>query len=300
MSNGHSSSSSFGQRPHDGGTGRAPVLAVGCPPALEAVPGEPVELRVAVRNDGSVPLAARLDVAGFATGWAGLPAPLGPLVPGQVLGMSLRLLVPPGHPASELAGSVRAQPLDPATGVVAGRPASAGFVLRVAETGLVEVSMPDQVHGSLNGRFEVLLRNRGQEAQLVRLAGSSPAGAKVRCSQTGLRLAPGASARVEAAVEHKRALMGEHRRVPFTVTVKARGVPVTVGATFVQAPWARSWLVKAMAMVATVIAFAALAVFAVVKLSSHYGPKVTQPSSTRPLKVRPRPAQELVPPLELT
>ncbi|HTT92320.1 MAG TPA: carboxypeptidase regulatory-like domain-containing protein [Acidimicrobiales bacterium] len=250
-----------------------PALALRVEPA-DVVPGVPAQVLLAVRNDSGVATDVRFDVAGLNPEWVTVPDVDGALAPGETRQASLILRLPAGYPASELRAALQARAVGPGTAVPVGRPASADIVLRVAETGLIDASMPEQVYGAFRGRFHVSVRNRGREPQAVELSGSSPV-ARVSWSTRRVRLEPGAETRVRASVASKRAFTGPVRRVPFAVKVKGRGAPVTLGGTFVQRPWLSALFLKAGAILTTVMIFAALGTFLVVKLTSTYSPSPT-------------------------
>ena len=197
-----SSNGGDGRRPPGGGgfavgngsDGRPwPALALRVEPAA-IVPGVPAQIPLAVRNDSGMPADVRFDLAGLNPEWVVMPEAAGPLAPGDIRNTSLTVSLPAGYPPSELRAALHARALGPGTVVPLGRPASADVVLRVAETGLVEATMPDEVYGSFHGRFHVAVRNRGREPQVVELSGSSPVG-RVKWSTRRLRLEPGAQTR---------------------------------------------------------------------------------------------------------
>ncbi len=261
-----------------------PVLALKVEPA-DVVPGVPGPVRFAVRNDSGVPAVVRFNVAGLNPEWTDVPGLPEPLAPGDTRQLSFTLTLPAGYPPSELRAALHARALTPGTLVPLARPVSADVVLRVAETGLVEATMPDEVFGAFHGRFQVVVRNRGREPQVVELSGSSPVG-RVGWSTRRVRLEPGGQARVRAEVGSKRALTGPVRRVPFVVKVKGRGAPVSLGGTFVQRPWLSTLWLKAAAILTTLAFFAGLATFIVVKLTSTYAPN---PTAVPTLKVPAKP-----------
>ena len=262
------------------GSAALPTLAISVEPA-EVTPGEVSEARFAVRNDGGVPILVAVEVAGLAPDSVRLPGLLGPLDPGQTVASTIGVTVAPGYPPSDLRTSVRAFAVEPSSGSRWGRPATADLLLHVSETGLLEVSMPDEVFGAFRARFDVLVRNRGREPTEVEISGNSPVGATVQPSRRNLRLGPSGEALVRARVESGRALTGHPRRVPFSVRVKGRGAPVTLGATFVQRPWLSSLFMRALAIFTTVAFIAAAGIFIVLSVSNHYAPKVTAPLSAK-------------------
>ncbi len=258
----------------------APALAIRTE-AVQVTPGEPAQVNLAVRNDSGTSGLVQFEILGLATDWAELPASGTPLAPGQTLTTSIGVIVPAGYPPSNVRAAVRASLLSPESGKLLARPSTSDLLLRVAETGLLEASMPSEVFGSFRGRFDVSVRNRGREEQQVRLSATSPVGARIRWSEAHLRLSAGVEETVRAEVEYKRALTGLTRRVPFSVKVEGRGAPVTLGGTFVQRPWLSAWLLKTAAVVATVLVMAALAVLIVLRLTSTYAPKVTTPPAVK-------------------
>ena len=206
-------STSNGHGPHSW-----PVLALRVEPA-NVVPGAPAQVLLAVRNDSGVPAEVRFDVAGLNPEWVQIPEMTGPLAPGDTRQATLTVVLPAGYPPSEIRAALHARALAPGTLVLLGRPVAADVVLHVAETGLIDATMPDEVYGAFHGRFHVTVRNRGREPQVVELSGSSPVG-RVRWSSRRVRLEPGGQAKVRADVESKRAFTGPARRVPFAVKVK--------------------------------------------------------------------------------
>ncbi len=262
------------------GHSRAPALAIRTEP-VQVTPGEPAQVNLAVRNDSSTSGLLHFEILGLATEWAELPASGTPLAPGQTLTTTIVVTVPAGYPPSNVRAAVRASLLSPESGTLLARPSTSDLLLRVAETGLLDASMPTEVFGSFRGRFDVSVRNRGREAQQVALSATSPVGARVRWSEAHLHLPAGAEETVRAEVEYKRALTGLARRVPFSVKVEGRGAPVTLGGTFVQRPWLSAWLLKTAAVVTTVLVMAALALFIVLRLTSTYAPKVTTPPTPK-------------------
>ena len=255
-----------------------PALTIACSPTADAVPGQWSQLSLAVRNDSGVWARARVDLIGVAPGWASLPQPLGPLKPGETRRAKITLSLPAGYPACTLHLGLQVTAIDPATATSIGLPASADLDLRVADTGTVDLSVPDQVFGSWRGRFEVTLYNRGHEQQVVHLSGSSSEGVVVRFSPAEARLAAGAELTVGAKLRHGRPLVGSLRRLPFTVEAKGSGPPAIAASTFVQSPWVPAWVMRALAVLLTVAVFAALATVLVLKLRSAYTPKTETPS----------------------
>jgi Fibronectin type III domain/Carboxypeptidase regulatory-like domain len=287
------STNGFGSRPSGpngngsgNGTGPRPALALRVEPA-DVVPGVVAQVRVAVRNDSGQPVEVRFEVAGLNPEWLTVPDVGSSLAPGDTRQAHLTICLPAGYPASELRAALHARAVGPGTGAAFGRPASADIVLRVAETGLIDATMPDEVYGARHGRFQVSVRNRGREAQAVELSGSSPVG-RVRWSTRRIRLGPGAQASVRASVHSRRALTGPVRRVPFAVKVKGRGAPMTLGGTFVQRPWLSALLLKGAAILTTVLVFAALATFLVVKITSAYAPSSTAAPTVKLAVPKPR------------
>jgi large repetitive protein len=280
------------------GGGPWPVLALRVDPA-DVVPGVPAQVPLAVRNDSGLPAEVRFDVAGLNPEWVFLPDVGDALAPGETRQATISVRLPPGYPASELRAALHARALGPGTVAPLGRPASADIVLRVAETGLLDATMPDEVFGAFRGRFQVSLRNRGREPQAVELSGSSPVG-RVSWSAKRLRLEPGGQAKVRASVQSKRHFTGPARRVPFAVKVKGRGAPVTLGGTFVQRPWLSALLLKAGAILTTVALFAALATFLVVKLTSTFSPSPTAVPTLKVPTVKVTVPKPKVPPVPLT
>ena len=264
-----------------------PVLALRVEPA-NVVPGAPAQVLLAVRNDSGVPAEVRFDVAGLNPEWVQIPEMTGPLAPSDTRQATLTIVLPAGYPPSELRAALHARALAPGTLVLLGRPVAADVVLHVAETGLIDATMPDEVYGAFHGRFHVTVRNRGREPQIVDLSGSSPVG-RVKWSTRRVRLEPGGQAKVRADVESKRAFTGPARRVPFAVKVKGRGAPVSIGGTFVQRPWLSTLWLKAGAIITTVLFFAALATIIVVKLTSTYAPNPTAVPVLKVPVTKPRP-----------
>jgi len=255
-------------------------LALGLGPRAEVVPGEQAQLRLAVRNDATTWVRAKIELIGLPPEWATAPPLVGPLRPGETRLATAQLSVPTGYTACTLSVGIRATALDPATGNALPLPVSADLDLAVVETATVQVFVPDQVFGGWQGRFVVTLANRGQQPQLVLLSGPSAAGVRVRFQAAQARLAPGGELRVRARVRRRRPVLGAPQRLPFTVQAAARGAPVTAASTFVQSPWLAEWVTRALVLAVTVAAFATLGTLLVLRLSSAYTPKTQAPSTT--------------------
>ena len=261
-----------------GGPEGRPALAIACGSVAEVAPGERSQLPLAVRNDSDVSVRAKVDLIGAAPGWATLPPLLGPLQPGETRRATILLSLPAGYPACTLRLGLRVTAIDPATATSIGLPASADLDLWVAETGTVDLSVPDQVFGSSRARFEATLYNRGHEQQVVHLSGSSSEGVVVRFSPGEARLEAGSELAVRAKLRHRRPLVGSRRRMPFAVEAKGSGPPAIAASTFVQSPYVPTWVMRALAVLVTVAAFAAVATVLVLKLRSAYTPKTETPS----------------------
>ena len=251
-----------------------PALALGFEPTVEVVAGEPTRLPLAVRNDSPAWVRAKVDLAGLAPGWVSLPLIVGPLAPGETRNANLTLLLPAGYPPCLLPLALQATALDPQSGEPVASRASAHVFVRVSTATTVSLSVPDEVRGTRRARFDVTVQNRTHEAQKIELSASSRAGARTSFAPGELSLAPGATTTVRARVSHVRPLTGTPRRYPLILQARANGAPAITPATFVQRPWLPEWSMRALTLVLTVLAFAALALFLIAKLSSAYGPKV--------------------------
>jgi hypothetical protein len=215
------------------------------------------------------------------TSWVTRATLTGPIPPGEVSNARLEVLLPPGSPPGRLTLGVQVVPLRPTNGQPVGGPAWAEFALIVEEAGLVELSLPDQVFGTWRGSFDVTAYNRGRSAQSLSLSAWSPSGARVSFSASSIELAGGQTRAVKATVRNGRALVGAVRRAPFSVEARGRAVNTGATATFVQTPWLQEWAVRAIGLVVTLVAFATLATFVVVKLTSTYAPKLVQPPASK-------------------
>ncbi|MHB1499515.1 MAG: COG1470 family protein [Acidimicrobiales bacterium] len=266
-----------------------PALALGFEPTVEVVAGEPTRLPLAVRNDSPAWVRAKVDLAGLAPGWVSLPLIVGPLAPGETRNANLTLLLPAGYPPCLIPLALRATALGPRSGEPVASPASAHVYLRISATATVVLSAPDQVLGTRRARFDVSVQNRTREAQIIELSASSRAGVHASFATGELSLPPGATATVRARVGHARPVAGIPRRYPFILQARASGAPAVTQATFVQRPWLPEWSMRALALVLTVLVFAALALFLIARLSSAYGPKVLPaPLLTPATSVRPK------------
>jgi hypothetical protein len=206
---------------------------------------------------------------------------MGPLAPGETRSALAELLIPAGYPESASAIQLRAIALQAGGEGAVGPLCSQELVLKVAGGDALALSLADEVVGGLAARFELQVSSRSNAVQLVELAGSSPAGARVTITGAKLCLGPHEAVAVKGRVRSTRALAGEARRVPFVVSAKSPQGTCSAVATFVQAPWLEGWVVRALALVATVMAFVVLAVFIIIRLTYSYTPRANPPTSYR-------------------
>jgi hypothetical protein len=253
-------------------------LALGCPQALEVVAGERTQLRFVVRNDSGTWVRPVIEVAGVAADWVPLPPRMGPLAPGETRPGLAELLVPAGYPECAMLVRVRVMALQVDGQCCLGPPCSQELVLRVGGGDALALLLPSQVVGGLAARFQATVSSRSDTAQLAEVAGHSPTGARVTIKNAQLRLGPRETAAVTGRVRHSRALAGEARRLPFVISVKSAQSTCSAVAVFVQRPWLGTWAARVLATVATVLAFAALAVFVITRVSDSYTPRANLPT----------------------
>jgi hypothetical protein len=253
-------------------------LALGCPQALDVVAGERTQLRFVVRNDSGTWVQPVIEVAGVAADWVALPPRMGPLEPGETRPGLADLLVPAGYPESTMLVQVRVMALPVGGQCRLGPPCSQELVLKVGGGQALALLLPGQVVGGLAARFQVTVSSRSDTAQLAEVAGHSPAGARVTIKNAQLRLGPRETVTVTGRVRSSRALAGEARRVPIVISAKSAQSTCSAVAVFVQRPWLGTWAARALATVATVLAFAALAVFIITRVSHIYMPRANLPA----------------------
>ena len=239
--------------------------------AEEITPGSPCRVAVTVTNLGTDPSTVSVSVAGLDPAWVHLPPPVGPLAPGAVATTEVVVTVPLGHPPSRLVASVVA------TDSTGGQ-ASGDLDLTVIDGSVVAAALePPEARGGRRGRAEVVLRNRGRTPVRVDLDPSSPdREMKVRLSGATQVLGPGQEVRVRARLVGPRPVLGSPRRRPYVIGVRTRGTPVFVEGAFVQRSMMPLWATKAVAIVAVVALWVAVAAVGITSLSSRVNKSANQ------------------------
>ena len=231
---------------------------------VEATPGSPSLLRVAVTNTGEAPTSVSLSVAGMDPAWLSVPEPFGPLPPGATVVAEIAVTVPVGHPPCELAVSVTATD-------AGGSSASADVVVGVRDGSVVSAAVePAEARGGWTGRARVVLRNRSKTPVRVDLHASSPEpDLRVRFDGSTQLLQPGQEVRVPTRLSARRRLAGGPTRRPYAVLVRTRGTPVQLEAAFVQRAVLSAWMTKVVALAAVAALWVAVAAVGITDLSKH-------------------------------
>jgi len=263
---------------------------------VDVTPGLPTTAVVSVENNRSMPCSFALTVSGLEPAWFGAPEVIGPVAPRSTSSFTISITLPIGYPPSSLMASVSARPLtnpdgsapsaNAATAGSAGTTAavqtpdaadqpsgraSCDLQVVVGDSAAVAVRLePANVEGRRRGRFTVVLRNRQEQSQAVRLSGQAPeTEVSVRFSPAAPLLQPGRELRVQSQVRARARLVGAERRHPFAVQVHSRGRPVTVEGSFTSHPLLPKRAAKILALATVLALWAGVAVLGISALSSH-------------------------------
>jgi hypothetical protein len=231
--------------------------------AVEAAPGRSARALARLTNRSGEARTFELAVHGFEQGWVVAPSRVGPLADGETAEVPLVVHLPAGYPPCRLVGALRAWD--------ASVDARADLVVSVRDAAAVQASLePTEPRSRRRGRFEVVLRNRGQASTKVALeprAGDSAL--RVRLAELEPVLPPGRELRVAGRVEARWHLRGSERRLGFGVRVQARSTPFVLEGSFLQRPLLQGGLVKAAAIACVVALWIAAAAVGIGALSAH-------------------------------
>jgi hypothetical protein len=232
-------------------------------------PGTSVPVVAHVRNTGDVDMHVVVRLVGVEDGWTAPPLVVGPLAPDEATLVELPITIPVGFPPCEHLAGIEAEPLDPTTGAPIGRPVFIEVVLDIGDGSQVRASLePADVRGGGRGKFRVSMRNRGNTPLNVKLTGESPGDLlRVRFKQDEVVLPPGQFVDIRGKVHGARPLLGSERRLPFVVSIRSRGTPRHLDASFTQSPTLKSGMLKVLAVIAVICLWAGGLVYAVGRIN---------------------------------
>lgn len=222
---------------------------------IEAAPGAQTAFTFRVENTGMVVDSMVLDVLGDAKEWARAePATLN-LLPGA--SEEARVVFRPprsaDQPAGEVPFAIRAMSTEDPNGSVI----EEGAVRVGAFTDLAARLVPKTASGRRLARYKLVLENRGNEPDEVRISAEGPDGALsfgVRPESATLRPGTATFIRVRA-VPRKRFLKGPRKTLPFQAfAVPAKAEPLTADGVMLQRQMMPEWLLPALAVAAAAAA----------------------------------------------
>ncbi len=233
---------------------------------LSVTPGESIEGKVLVRNNGTLVDQFSLDIVGDAREWVEVVPRVMNLMPGQDGEATVRF-APPRN-SSVLAGSV------PFGVRVLSREEPAGSSV---EEGAVDVAPFTDLQVELSPKSSKCRRKAGHEV-VVDNSGNHPIGVdlitndpeeqlRLTLDHSSLMVQPGTSAFLKLrARPYERFLRGNERRHPFQVTAVAGDLPpITANGTVVQQQLMPKWLLPAVAALAAVAVALTVLWFTLVK-----------------------------------
>ncbi len=205
--------------------------------ARPVAPGERVELRFQLGNDGRRPTRARIRLVGTGSLEVDDQPWLGPIEPGQWTDATVAVTVPAGQSPGDQRVGVEVTGED-------GTVALGHLTLSLASAAPVALSIsPARVSGRRRGRFHAHLTNRGDETIELRLDGEGP-GLDVSVTPDRVVLPPGDRVRLQGRVRRSVTATGRSRRAvaqtlgddPRLFTLVAQGHTTPVRATASYAP----------------------------------------------------------------
>ncbi|MGN6330290.1 MAG: carboxypeptidase regulatory-like domain-containing protein, partial [Motilibacteraceae bacterium] len=270
-----------------GGEATAQPLVVELTGAAAAA-GRTAQVRVVLRNTGTVPLQARLWVLGLEQAWCPAPPTL-QVAAGDVVETFLPLTPAAGTPAGEYPWSLAVDVLDSA-GRPAGRRQVLGAVLGVDERPRVAVTLvPPEVRLWRRKRVRVVLDNASPAPATVQLRASATEGLRVSTPEEPTVVPAGGSLRLPITVHVRRpTLLGSRRRLPWTVHVDSVSAPAYADGVVSTRPLLPSSLARVVALVTVIALWAGLGIVTVPRLASKVAanreaataPRTPPPSST--------------------
>jgi hypothetical protein len=233
---------------------------------LSVTPGESIEAKVLVRNNGTLVDQYSLDIVGEAREWVEVVPRVMNLMPGQDGEATVRFAPP--RDSSVLAGTT------PFGVRVLSREEPGGSSVEEGEVDVapftdlqVELS-PKSSKCRGKAAHQVVVDNAGNHPIVVELVTDDPEEQlRLTLDHTSLMVAPGTSAFLRLrAKPYDRFLRGAERRHPFQVTAMATDVPpITANGTVVQQQLLPKWLLPAVAAVAAVAVALTVLWFTLVK-----------------------------------
>jgi Carboxypeptidase regulatory-like domain len=200
-------------------------------PVVAAAPGARAHWRLRVENDGTRPLAYRLDVVGFDAAYVVPPPPTPPLAPGASEEVDLELLIPEAFAAGQHSIAVQ---VVPDQGGVAPVIATVSVTVGTVDDIAMAV-VPSTIRAHRRGRFNVDIDNRSHRTVDLELVGEGPE-LQVRMRPERVVLRPGERVRTSGRVKGPRHVFGERVQHSLSVAARSRSAPVYAPATFQQRP----------------------------------------------------------------
>ncbi|MET7644090.1 hypothetical protein ABZS83_10665 [Streptomyces sp. NPDC005426] len=228
--------------------------------SVSAAPGEETAVPVTVRNSGATVEEYRFEVVGACAAWSSVEPAVLSLYPGDSRTVSLMLRPPRDAtvPAGETPFGIRVVP----TGEQGRTVVPEGRVTVLPFTGTTAELVPRSSHGSLRGRHQLAVDNRGNTPVTVRL-GAQPGSelARVAFGVTELQVAPGHAEfgrlRVSPVKRMWRGTPVTHPFQVFAATQVAEGqepvAPVLVDGSYQQEPLLPRWLPRALITAAVLL-----------------------------------------------
>lgn len=228
--------------------------------SVSAAPGEETAVPLQVRNSGATVEEYRFEVVGACAAWSAVEPAVLSLYPGDSRTVSLMLRPPRDATvaAGETPFGVRVVP----TGEQGGTVVPEGRVTVLPFTATTAELVPRSSHGSLRGRHQLAVDNRGNTPVTVRL-GAQPGSelARVDFAVSELQVAPGHAEfgrlRVRPVKRMWRGTPVTHPFQVFAATQVAEGeepvAPVLVDGSYQQEPLLPRWLPRALITAAVLL-----------------------------------------------
>ncbi|HET8718655.1 MAG TPA: carboxypeptidase regulatory-like domain-containing protein, partial [Nocardioidaceae bacterium] len=220
-------------------------------------------------NRAGQPLAMAITVMGLDAGWVPAPVRTATLAPGDFQDVELALRPAHGSVAARYPFTVAVQGIVPDTQAVVTGTALSDTSLLVSTGGRLSVRLtPTASSAVASKRVAVFVTNTGDEPTDVEVTSTSSKQAPLRLRKPQLTVGPGETRRVRGriTVANPR-IFGMRTRHAFTITARSAGAPVGAEGAFTQRPFFGPFGTKAIAVVALISMWAALAITFVPKLA---------------------------------
>ncbi|MEO6885020.1 MAG: carboxypeptidase-like regulatory domain-containing protein, partial [Jatrophihabitantaceae bacterium] len=233
--------------------------------------GNSATLKVTVTNRAPEPRVIAVTVLGLDAGWLPRPSRSPAVLPGQSIAADLTLSPAHGSVPARYPFAIAVEALDPVSGTAAAATTIADVVLVVDEPSQIAIELdPPAAIAVFGQKLTITVRNSGPLPASVSLSAQSPANTRIELADSEVVVGPGQVVPVRGRIRvgHPR-IFGQRARHTYTVTARSVGAPRHLEGSLTVRAMLGPAGTKALAMVAVVAVWVALAIVFIPKLSNH-------------------------------